>query len=212
MLYGRRFRYTESRFTKTTSVRKEPYLRKNAVSVAAIVLLVSCLFFVPTYHFVSENFKIFMSLAFEYQPSLVQHLERELSWIQFFISAAVISFVGFSAVFYYHSLRAALNPLDKLSQHFTILQRGYYHTEELKVEQDDFKALADNYSEFHRSLKNKTEEELTLLKKIHVDENNKDSLLALKKLIQLKEEQLGLDQTTENVVNLNEYDRQRRAS
>lgn len=212
MLYGRRVTYSEKQFGAVGTLKKHTYLRKNILAVGVITAIVSSLFFIPTYHFVSENFKIFMSLAFEYQPSLVQHLERELSWIQLFFGSAIAGFTAFTSFYFYQSLRGALSPLEKMCQHIEGLKKGMYHSEEMTCQANELTALTGLYSEFHRSLKNQTEEELALLKRIPVDPNNKDALIALKKLISLKEEQLGVAALNENVVNLSEYDRQRRAS
>lgn len=198
--------------SKTSTVQQNSFLRKNILTVVSVVTLISLLFFAPTYHFISENFEIFTSLAYENQPSLVPHLERELKWINFFFIAAITGFITFSALFFYQSLKSTLLPVERVSRHIDLLKVGQYYTAELSTSTEGFTQLSQVYTEFHRSLKNKTTEELSLLQKIETDERNRDSALALKKLIQLKKEQLGLIESNENVVSLNEYDRQRRAS
>jgi len=57
----------------------------------------------------------------------------------------------------------------------------------------ELNSIKINYEYFYRVLRSNTEQELETLLSLNIDQNNRDSLLAWQKLIQIKCKQLGID-------------------
>ena len=82
-------------------------------------------------------------------------------------------------------------------------------------EEDDFRDLSMTYDYFYRSLKANTETELKLLEKLSIDPQNREAYAAWKHLLSEKRSRLGIQEefiTSENVLELNEFDQKRRVS
>lgn len=174
------------------------------------------LFLLPAYYFVSQNYELFKSLAYDTQPHLVGHLEREVTWLQVFLGVA---FVSITAVTLFLSIRMTknlLSPLVRMEKHMHQLMLGQWHIPDYaNPEEDDFRDLSMTYDYFYRSLKANSETELKLLEKLSIDPQNREAYAAWKQLLVLNRARLGFKEefiSNENVVELSEFDRKRRVS
>jgi hypothetical protein len=82
-------------------------------------------------------------------------------------------------------------------------------------EDDDFRDLSMTYDYFYRSLKANTEAELKLIEKLTIDPQNREAYAAWKSLMTIHRARLGIEEgfvTNENVAEMSEFDRKRRAS
>lgn len=174
------------------------------------------LFLLPSFFFVNQNFDLFKSLAYDTQPNLIQHLEREVTWLRVFLSASFLFLTGVTLFLSIRMTRNLLSPLVKMEKHMHQLMLGQWDIPDFHVpEDDDFRDLSMTYDYFYRALKANTEMELKLLEKLSIDPQNREAYAAWKQLLGEKRARLGIKEefiTNENVVNLNEFDQKRRVS
>lgn len=174
------------------------------------------LFLLPAYYFTSQNFELFKGLAYDTHPTLVAHLEREVTWLKAFL---VASFIALTFVTLFLSIRMTknlLSPLVAMERHMHQLMLGHWHIADYSIPaEDDFRELGMTYDYLYRALKANTETELKLLEKLSIDPQNREAYAAWTHLVAEKRARLGFKEefiTSENVVALNEFDQKRRAS
>ena len=175
------------------------------------------MFILPSYFFMQQNYDLFKSLAYDTQPLLVSHLERELTWLTFFMGASIACLLGVTVFLSVRMTKNLLLPLIRMEKHMHQLMLGHWTIPDFDIdEQEDFRELSMTYDYFYRSLKATTENDLKLLEKIQVDSQNREAYAALRHLIKEKRNRLGLEDqeklNLENVVALNEFDQKRRVS
>lgn len=176
----------------------------------------STLFFLPSFYFINQNYELFKSLAYDTAPYLVEHLEREVHWMTFFLAA---SFALISAVTFFLSVRMTRNlltPLIKMEKHMHQLMLGHWHIPDFHLpEDDDFRDLSLTYDYFYRALKANTESELRLLEKIKIDPLDREAYAAWKQLLTEKRARLGIEEpfiTNENIIHLEDLEQKSRVS
>lgn len=176
----------------------------------------SLLFFLPAFYFVTQNYELFKNLAYDTQPHLVEHLEREVTWLRIFLGVSITTLIGVILFLSVRMTRNLLAPLMTMEKHMHQLMLGQWHIPDYHLpEEDDFRDLSMTYDYFYRSLKANTESELHLLEKLSVDPQNREAYAAWKQLMNDKRARLGMKDTfitSENVVNLSEFDQKRRVS
>lgn len=174
------------------------------------------LFYLPAYYFINQNYELFKSLAYDTHPYLVQHLEREVTWLQVFMAASFTVLTGITLFLSMRMTRSLLAPLMKMEKHMHQLMLGQWHIPDYHIpDEDDFRDLSMTYDYFYRALKANTESELKLLEKMSIDPHNREAYAAWSHLVAEKRARLGMQEdfiSTENVVNLTEFDPKRRAS
>jgi len=174
------------------------------------------LFLVPAYFFISQNYELFKSLAYDTQAHLVEHLEREITWLRIFLVAAFFFITGVTLFLSVRMTKNLLSPLMSMEKHMHQLMLGQWHIPDYPLpSEDDFRDLSMTYDYFYRSLKANTETELKLLEKLSIDPQNREAYAAWKHLLSVKRSRLGFKEefiSTETVVELSEFDRKRRVS
>lgn len=174
------------------------------------------LFLLPSYYFISQNFELFKGLAFDTQPHLVEHLEREMTWLTVFLAASFLFLIGVTLFLSVRMTKNLLSPLVSMEKHMHSLMLGQWNIPDFHLqEDDDFRDLAMTYDYFYRALKANTETELRLLEKLSIDPQNREAYAAWKHLLAEKRARLGVKEEfilNENVASLNEYDQKRRVS
>ncbi len=174
------------------------------------------LFMLPSFLFVKQNYELFKSLAYDTQPMLVQHLEREVKWLTIFMVSSVLCLFGFTLFLSFRMTKSLVLPLVRMEKHMHQLMLGHWNIENFEIEEDDdFRDLSMTYDYFYRSLKASTENELRLLEKLKIDMKDREGHSALRDLIKEKRNRLGIQDapsSLDNVVHLREFDQKRRAS
>jgi len=174
------------------------------------------LFLLPAYYFLQQNYHLFTSLAYDSAPTLLSHLDREVSWLQIFFVSSFFFITGMIFVLSIKMTRNILSPLIRMEKHLNQLMLGHWSIPDFKThEKDDFRELSMTYDYFYRSLKANTEAEVKLLEKLAIDPQNREAYAAWKSLLHTKRSRLGIEETvepTEIVANLIEFDQRRRAS
>lgn len=198
MIYGRRL------FDKSL---EEPFRRKPALRVFKVVnsqyqwkytwhfnafLLLSILIFIgPLWHFQNQNYQVFMTLARDSAPQLLEHLERETFWL---IGFSLFSLVSLFVLTTWVTLRMTSNiigPLISMERHMWKVTTGDWSSDDFRIRaDDDFRELAETYSYLYRSLRAQAASEIKLLERVVVDPSQKDSYNAFMTLMNLKKTQM----------------------
>ncbi len=148
----------------------------------------------PLGFFLNQNYQIFLKLAFDTAPKLVEHLNRELAWLNsfFFIICATSLITSF-----YVGIKVTaklISPLILLERHLRQVSKGSWHIPELNSRRDDeFKELINTYNYFYKSLIAHNQNEFRLLQKISIDPQNREATQAHQELMKIKLQQLGKD-------------------
>ncbi|MBS1971373.1 MAG: hypothetical protein JSU04_13780 [Bdellovibrionales bacterium] len=198
MLYGKRIYEPQSRLSHNRSqkmILNKAFQYKYTVFLMTAVLGGALLFFIPAYYFISQNYTLFTNLAYDTQPALVTHLEREVVWLGVFMVLSLVIIGGFTLVAGLRMTKNLLAPLVQMEKHMKELMYGHWHIPDYKItNEDDFRDLAMTYDYFYRSLKANTEAELKLIEKLSIDPQNREAYAAWKNLITIKRSRLGLQE------------------
>lgn len=207
MIYGRIRPPQRAVRAKFTSIAlKDRVFALRLLVAMALGLSVCCLLFlVPALFFVEQNYEIFTALAYDVKPALVEHLEREVIWLRFFLAAGSLATVGAGVLFFHRLLRHLLQPLEKVEDHLRSLGEGEWHRP-FPGSQDayTYRTFFIAYENFHHALKASAETELRLLQRLSVEPQNRDSLVALRTLIANQHHKLGLPEVPPPPAGLNE--------
>lgn len=167
-------------------------LRYSAIVIGAATLGVLVTSF-PIYYFLSENYRIFVEIAYDQAPALLDDLERERIWIHSLLLAGLTALIVFFSLFSLRMTNRIVGPLKIIRNHLKQLTRGHWHQKPIKIrEKDEFQDLIEAYNYFYMSFQTNARRELNLLKKLAVDSNNKDAYTAWVQLMNEKNQQLGL--------------------
>ena len=151
------------------------------------------MFLVPAYYFISQNYQIFLNLAYDVQPRLLEHLEREMVWLKAFFVASFFVITGISMALGIRMTKMFIAPLVRMESHMRHLLLGQWHVPEYQVHEDeDFRDLSMTYDYFYRSLRATTESELKMLESLVIDPQNREAYAAWKTLMELKRSRLGI--------------------
>jgi hypothetical protein len=219
MLYGRRIIHSQrpqSDPRQNSLIVSRSFQHKYVWYFVTALAGSAMLFMLPSFFFVKQNYELFKTLAYDTQPMLVRHLEREVNWLSFFMVSCVLCFFGFTLFLSIRMTKSLVLPLLRMEKHMHQLMLGQWNIPNFDVdEQDDFRELSMTYDYFYRSLKASTENDLRLLEKLSIDSHDREAHAALRHLINEKRNRLGIQEsviTHENVVELNGFDQKRRAS
>lgn len=167
-------------------------------AISCTVSLALTLFTIPLVIFFQDNYQLFETLAYNTYPKLVINLYQEKKWLWMYFGGSL--FACFILTFYIARkfTQRTLGPVKKIEHHLHQLLLGNF-TKEIEFTDDnaDLKTIKINYDYFCRFLRSSTEYELEILKNLNIDQNNRDSLSAWKKLIQIKSAQLGYNHAPE---------------
>jgi hypothetical protein len=167
------------------------------------------LFFAPSYYFIQQNYKLFLSQANDTKPGLITHLERELVWMAVFMVLSLGVLLGMTLFIGLRMTKNVLAPLVQMESHMKELMYGHWYIPDYKIAQeDDFRDLSLTYDYFYRSLKVNTEAELKLIEKLSIDPQNREAYAAWKNLIMIKRSRLGIQDAPFEEFNVQPLSRQ----
>lgn len=164
------------------------YISYLTLSVSGASLLA----FGTAFYFLNQNFQLFIALAFDTHPGLVQHLEREVAWLRIFMAVSLVVIIFSTLFLTLRMTRKLIDPLVSMEKHMRKLTQGEWNVPDLINDQNDFNELLSTYDYFYRSLKIMTESEMGLLQKLHVDPANREAYAAWKSLLESKSKRLGV--------------------
>ncbi len=226
MLYGKRIYESQSRRSSKRSrkiILNRAFQYKYTLFLMTSVIGGVLLFFAPAYYFINQNYTLFTKLAYDTQPALVTHLEREVIWLEVFMVLSLCLVAGMTLLIGLRMTKNLLAPLMQMEKHMKELMYGHWHIPDYKIAtDDDFRDLALTYDYFYRSLKANAEAELKLIERFSIDPQNREAYAAWKNLIMINRSRLGMQElpfeefngtkTNENDVVSIEAERRRRAS
>lgn len=196
MYYGGRSHQIIRRTTTGTHkkfVLNKAFQYKYSWYLVTAVAGATLMFLVPAYYFISQNYQIFSSLAYETSPGLVKHLDRELIWLKCFMAVSFFSITGISMFLCMRMTKNLVNPLILMEKHMRQLMLGQWHIADFKMtEDDDFRDLSMTYDYFYRALRANTEIELKLIEKLSIDPQNREAYASWKNLMEIKRTCLGI--------------------
>ncbi len=149
-------------------------------------------FYGPAIYFITQNYQVMTSLAYQTYPSLVQHLERETQWIWMFAVGSILGIVGLTFWISVTLTQRLIEPVIAIEKHMRDLVMGRWDVPDFDSQYEEFKELTLTYEYLYRSLKTMTEEELKLLDRVVVDRNRKDAWGSWLYLVNMKRKRLGL--------------------
>lgn len=168
------------------------------VSAAAFGMLVSI---GPAYYFLDQNYGIFVDLAFDHAPNLLQNLQQERYWINMLLACGVLSTLVFFSFISLKMTHRMIGPLKVLRNHLKLLSRGHWNMPPLKVrDKDEFQDLIESYNYFYSSFRANIYKDLEALKKLNIDSNNRDAYKAWRGMIEEKTLQLDIADELEVVM------------
>jgi hypothetical protein len=229
MLYGRRViepQQVPPSYGQKGYILNKAFQYKYCWYMITAVAGASLLFLLPAYYFIFQNYQLFTTLAYDTYPKLVEHLDREITWLRFFLGTSFFLLCGVTLILCVRMTRNLLSPLVSLEKHMHQLMLGQWHIPDYKIPpEDDFRDLSMTYDYFYRSLKANTEVELKLLEKLSIDPQNREAYAAWKQLLSIKRSRLGFEEefitspepateldANENGASTIEFGRKRRAS
>lgn len=199
MLYGKRIYEPQSRQSHNHSqkmILNKAFQYKYTLFLMTAMIGGITLFFAPAYYFIKQNYILFTSLAYDTQPALVTHLEREVVWLGVFMALSLAVISGMTMFIGLRLTKNLLAPLVQMEKHMKELMHGHWHIPDYKIAiEDDFRDLSMTYDYFYRSLKANTEAELKLIEKLSIDPQNREAYAAWKNLIMIKRSRLGTQDT-----------------
>lgn len=157
------------------------------------------IYIVPTFYFVNQNYDLIMNMAYQTEPGLVDHLTREIRWLNAFLFISTASVLAFSAYIGIRLTAKIVGPLIGLENHMKKVMYGNFTSAPLKSrENDELKNLIRTYEHMYVTLKNQVESDLAELKKLNIDPNQREAFNTWRNLIVTKEHQLDI-QAASNV-------------
>lgn len=201
MLYGKRIYEPQARQSHVTSqkyILNKAFQYKYTWYLMTAIFGSTLLFFAPAYYFIRQNYTLFTTLAYDTQPALIEHLEREVVWLAIFMALSLGVILALSMYIGLRMTKNVLAPLVQMEQHMKELMHGRWNIPDYKnSSEDDFRDLGMTYDYFYRSLKANTEAELRLIEKLSIDPQNREAYAAWKNLITIKRSRLGIDNNFE---------------
>lgn len=145
---------------------------------------------------------MFFDLAYQTSPDLLPHLEREVVSLNNYLIAGGFALLCFCGLMGLRITSRLVGPVALMESHLRDITKGRWTSPTLRLrDSDEFKELTKSYNYFYRSLRSLTESEVKQLEKIKVDPTDLESARILKKLINSKREQIGMDSGS-NIIDL----------
>ncbi len=171
------------------------------IVVPCFLALIICIS--PLYYFLQQNYNIFIEIAYENTPTLVEHLQREFIYLNALLVASLAGVLLFFTFFGIRITGKIIAPIKLLRNHLNEVTRGRWHIRPLTIRDDDeFKELVSTYNYFFSSFKQSTQHDLDRLLIISQNPSHPDSQKILLNMIDEKSEQLNLPDP-KNVLELN---------
>lgn len=219
MLYGRRViepQRAPQGLNPRRYILNKAFQYKYSWYMITAIVGATLLFLLPAFFFITQNYELFKSLAYDTHPSLVSHLEREVLWLKVFLGVSVVFLCAVTLFLSIRMTKNLLSPLVSMEKHMHQLMLGQWHIPDYPLPaEDDFRDLSMTYDYFYRALKANTETDLKLLEKLSIDPSNREAYAAWKHLVTEKRARLGIEEEfilNENVSSLNESRSKRHVS
>lgn len=205
MIYGRRFFEKSNTKVPAQETGQKFKYRKGGVhllyknfqlkytlyllsAVAGAILI----FTLPSWYFIQQNYEVFYKLAYDTQPQLLEHIEREVTWLGFFFGFSQLATIAFCFWLGLRITGSIIGPIWALERHMKKITLGDWAAEDFRIRAgDDFRSLANSYSYLYRSLRAQTEADIRMLEKMVIDPKDDETFSTWQSLLAVKRSQLG---------------------
>lgn len=198
MNYSKRFTNKPSLNLQASAQSTLSYFdRKYSLFLTLTITGMILLFLGPFYFYLNQNYDIFINLAYDVKPQLVQQLNREQHMLKYILTAIIMT-VGLITYLVSNSkIKKIISPLIAVERHMKQLIKGNWNIDEVGIHRyEEHKQLLRTYEYFYKILKSDLEQDIQILEKVKVPEENRESHAAIKFLLQSKIDRLG--KTTSN--------------
>jgi hypothetical protein len=149
----------------------------------------------PAWYFVHENYSFFTKIAYDTHPVLIDHMDREQTWIVMLLFLGTLSAGLITGLTTLRITTELLGPLYNMEKHMRRLIRGDWSGAKFASrEKDELRDITGTYSYLYSTLRAQAESELKLLEKVIVDPREIESMRSWLSLVNLKRKQLGLNE------------------
>ncbi len=174
-------------------LKDRPHIRRAVRSLSLSFLICSMIFMIPFIYFLEQNYSIFLNLATQSKPSLLQYLEREIIWLRMFLIFAGIATFACITFISYRMMKFLSTPFALTEEHFESMEK--YQNWSLTPprvfsEEMDQRFLAA-YRRHHQYLNETLENDLKLLNSIKIIEMDRASQFAVESLKKNYHSRLG---------------------
>jgi hypothetical protein len=207
MIYGRRVIESHQWLYKTGSLRRfrvvdRSFQWKYTLYILAAVVGSALIFMGPALFFLHQNYEIFSSLAYQTDPGLVEHLERETIWLNLYFGLGVVLLAVLCTSIGLKLTDTLAGPLLSMENHMRRLAQGDWSQSDFRLRvTDDYRTLGDTYAYLYKSLQAQTHQDLRWLEKIVIDPQNREAVAAWEALVRTKQSQLGIAKLGATAVN-----------
>ncbi len=145
----------------------------------------------PSFYFLNQNYNIFIDLAYVHSPELIQHLQREQSWVNGFFLASLVSLFVFQTYLGIRLTFRMVGPLLALEKHIKNVTKGTLNIHPLYIRLDDeFHQLVDTYNYLYKTLRAQNAQDIKKLKKIKSGLKEKEAIDLINQIIAEKTTQI----------------------
>jgi signal transduction histidine kinase len=148
------------------------------------------------WYLINHNYDILIKTSLLNAPQIVDSMARELTLTnQLLISvfSGLIVFLVFAGLKLTHSI---ISPILIIQSHMRELARGNLQGARVTLRKtDEFLDFADSYNYLVASLEAQTAQDIRKLQTLQPDERNLDALMVWQKMLDEKQEQIGISNT-----------------
>ncbi len=145
----------------------------------------------PTLFFLNHNYQIFIDLAYDHFPELLDTLERERIFINGFLISTLVGVVVFCVFLGLRMTSRIIGPVAVLERHLQKLARGQWYHPKVRIRSaDEFHQLIESYNYFYSSLQHQVAHDLDRLKKLSIDREHRDARFLWHEMIDEKAQQI----------------------
>jgi hypothetical protein len=145
----------------------------------------------PTLYFLNHNYQLFINLAYDQSPDLLETLERERLFINGFLLSTSIGVVLFCFLIGFRMTSRIIGPVAVLERHLQKMSRGQWYHPVVKIRQaDEFHQLIDAYNYFYLSLQHQVTCDVERLRQLTIDKEHRDARFLWSQMLDEKMQQI----------------------
>lgn len=163
--------------------------------IAFAIGLTLLVFGLPLTYVLNKNYSAFISLAFQYEPSLIKQIEREQVWTNIFIATMSLSIIAINLYVMWKFVSRFSQSTKVLTNQFRDLSKGKWgDKDQALLDPANYDSLIAHYDYFLKSLQALTLSEIRQLEKLVVDPKNREAYAIWEQLLKAKRSRLGFEE------------------
>lgn len=177
--------------SKTTHYKR---MQANLLKTSLLGCLgAAFLFLAPVTYYVYQNYQVFQKLSLNIEPSLIVHLQRELTLLTFF---SALSIIGIGAAVWFVN-KKVLGPILHSAAQVDIHIQKVVETGKLRINEielfksEEFASLSQNYQRLIQEFERLQEEEIKAIESLKLDAKFLESGRVSKSILLKKRRMIG---------------------